>query len=348
MTATPHPGPPATPGALATAPDVITMGRSGVDIYPAQVGRRLEDVDSFVKFVGGSPTNVAVAAARLGRRVALVTGVGDDPFGRYVLRELSAFGVDTSMIVTVGAAPTPVTFCEIFPPDDFPIYFHRHPAAPDLQIRPEDLDLGAIAGAGVFWISVTGLSAQPSRSAHHAALAARGRARFTVLDLDYRPTLWTSETDAIAEVQSVLGQVDVAVGNLEECRVALGVDRAVGPHEAADGLLAAGVDLAVVKQGPAGVLAATATDRVQVPAFEVAVVNGLGAGDGFGGALCHGLLAGWPLAETIAFAGAAGAIVAGRLGCSVAMPTAAEVAAIRSGDRSVVPLDPAGLPTVTP
>jgi 5-dehydro-2-deoxygluconokinase len=324
------------------------MGRSGVDIYPAQVGRRLEDVDSFVKFVGGSPTNVAVAAARLGRRVALVTGVGDDPFGRYVLRELSAFGVDTSMIVTVGAAPTPVTFCEIFPPDDFPIYFHRHPAAPDLQIRPEDLDLGAIAGAGVFWISVTGLSAQPSRSAHHAALAARGRARFTVLDLDYRPTLWTSETDAIAEVQSVLGQVDVAVGNLEECRVALGVDRAVGPHEAADGLLAAGVDLAVVKQGPAGVLAATATDRVQVPAFEVAVVNGLGAGDGFGGALCHGLLAGWPLTETIAFAGAAGAIVAGRLGCSVAMPTAAEVAAIRSGDRSVVPLDPAGLPTVTP
>ena len=346
MNATPHPSAPAS-RAAAPAPDVITMGRSGVDIYPAQVGRHLEDVDSFVKFVGGSPTNVAVAAARLGRRVALVTGVGDDPFGRYVLRELAAFGVDTSMIVTVDTAPTPVTFCEIFPPDDFPIYFHRHPAAPDLQIRPEDLDLGAIARAGVFWISVTGLSAQPSRSAHHAALAARARARFTVLDLDYRPTLWTSEADATAEVRSVLGQVDVAVGNLEECRVALGLARTPDPDQAADGLLAAGVDLAVVKQGPAGVLAATASDRARVPAFEVAVVNGLGAGDGFGGALCHGLLSGWPLAETIAFAGAAGAIVAGRLGCSVAMPTAAEVAAIRSGDTSVVSMEPAALRTVT-
>ena len=306
------------------------MGRSGVDIYPAQTGRHLEDVESFVKFVGGSPTNVAVAAARLGRRVALVTGVGDDPFGRYVRRELDAFGVDTTMIVTVPTAPTPVTFCEIFPPDHFPIYFHRHPAAPDLQVRPEDLDTGAIARTGVFWISVTGLSAQPSRSAHHAALGARGRARFTVLDLDYRPTLWTSEADATAEVQAVLGRVDVAVGNLEECRVALGAARPVAPEEAADGLLAAGVDLAVIKQGPGGVLAATATERVAVPAFEVEVVNGLGAGDGFGGALCHGLLAGWPLTEVVSFAGAAGAIVAGRLGCSVAMPTADEVAAIRT------------------
>jgi 5-dehydro-2-deoxygluconokinase len=315
----------------ATAPlDVITMGRSGVDIYPAQVGRHLEDVDSFVKFVGGSPTNVAVAAARLGRRVALVTGVGNDPFGRYVRRELTGFGVDTSMIVTVDTAPTPVTFCEIFPPDDFPIYFHRHPAAPDLQIRPEDLDLPAVAAAGVFWISVTGLSAQPSRSAHHAALRARGRARFTVLDLDYRPTLWTSEADASAEVQAVLPQVDVAVGNLEECRVALGSAGPVDPDDAADRLLAAGVSLAVVKQGPAGVLAATTGERVRVPAFPVDVVNGLGAGDGFGGALCHGLLAGWPLDEVMSFAGAAGAIVAGRLGCPVAMPTADEVAAIRA------------------
>ena len=111
------------------------MGRSGVDIYPQQTGRRLEDVETFVKFVGGSPTNVAVAAARLGRSVGLITGVGDDPFGRYVRRELAEFGVDTSMIVTVSSAPTPVTFCEIFPPDDFPIYFHRHPAAPDLQLH---------------------------------------------------------------------------------------------------------------------------------------------------------------------------------------------------------------------
>lgn len=307
----------------APQPEVITIGRSGVDIYPEQIGRTLEDVETFVKFVGGSPTNVAVAAARLGRRVSLITGVGDDPFGRYVRRELIAFGVDTSMIVTVPGAPTPVTFCEIFPPDHFPIYFHRHPAAPDLQIHVADLDLDRIAGADIFWATVTGLSVEPSRAAHHAALDARRRARFTVLDLDFRPTLWSSEEEATTEVTSVLPLIDVAVGNRDECRVAVGT---VDPDEAADRLLSAGVSLAVVKQGPAGVLAATADERVTVPAFQTEVVNGLGAGDGFGGALCHGLLAGWPLAETIAFAGAAGAIVAGRLGCSVAMPTLQEIA----------------------
>jgi 5-dehydro-2-deoxygluconokinase len=303
------------------------MGRSGVDIYPEQVGRPLEDVETFVKFVGGSPTNVAVAAARLGRRVSLITGVGDDPFGRYVRRELRAFGVDTSMIVTVPTAPTPVTFCEIFPPDHFPIYFHRHPAAPDLQLREGDLDLAAIADAAIFWCTVTGLSVQPSRGAHHAALRARRHSRFTVLDLDYRPTLWSSDEEASAEVAAVLPLVDVAVGNRDECRIAVGT---TDPDEAADRLLAAGVRLAVVKQGPAGVLAATADERLTVPAFDVDVVNGLGAGDGFGGALCHGLLAGWPLAETIAFAGAAGAIVAGRLGCSVAMPTLGEITEVRA------------------
>jgi 5-dehydro-2-deoxygluconokinase len=148
-----------------------------------------------------------------------------------------------------------------------------------------------------------------------------------VLDLDYRPTLWSSEEEAAAQVRMVLPMVDVVVGNRDECRVAAGT---VDPEEAADRLLAAGVTLAVVKQGPDGVLAATADERVTVPAFGIAVVNGLGAGDGFGGALCHGLLAGWPLAETVAFAGAAGAIVAGRLGCSVAMPTLQEIADIRA------------------
>jgi 5-dehydro-2-deoxygluconokinase len=194
-------------------------------------------------------------------------------------------------------------------------------------LHPDDLDLAAIAHSGIFWATVTGLSVEPSRAAHHAALEARARTRFTVLDLDYRPTLWNSDEEAAAEVRTVLPLVDVAVGNRDECRIAVGT---VEPNEAADRLLAAGVSLAVVKQGPAGVLAATADERVTIPAFEIDVVNGLGAGDGFGGALCHGLLSGWPLAEVIAFAGAAGAIVAGRLGCSVAMPTLEEIADIRA------------------
>jgi len=174
----------------------------------------------------------------------------------------------------------------------------------------------------VLWLTGTGLSAEPSRSAHLAALAARDRAPLTVLDLDFRPTLWGSRGRAAAAIGHAVGYATVAVGNLEECAVAVG-ER--DPYAAADALLARGVTLAVVKQGPKGVLARTATETVEVPPLPVDVLNGLGAGDAFGGALCHGLLAGWPLARVIAFANAAGALVATRLACSTAMPTTAEV-----------------------
>ena len=304
------------------APDVVAMGRSGVDLYPLQVGVGLEDVSTFGKFLGGSAANVAVAAARLGHSPALVTGVGDDPFGRFVRRALRDLGVDDRFVVVDPEHPTPVTFCEIFPPDDFPIYFYRRPAAPDLQVRPEDLDLDAIRGARLFWATVTGLSEEPSRSAHHTAWQARARRRHTVLDLDYRPVFWASREEASAQVRAALPHVTVAVGNREECEVAVGE---TDPDRAADALLEAGVELAVVKQGPRGVLGKTRTERVVVPPTPVEVVNGLGAGDAFGGSLVHGLLAGLPLAQVLRNANAAGAIVASRLECSTAMPTADEV-----------------------
>jgi 5-dehydro-2-deoxygluconokinase len=302
--------------------DVITMGRVGVDIYPLQVGVGLENVSTFGKFLGGSATNVAVAAARHGRRTAVITRTGADPFGRFIHRALGELGVDDRFVTAVPDLPTPVTFCEIFPPDNFPLYFYRQPTAPDLVIKPEELDLAAIRSARVFWATVTGLSQEPSRTAHHAAWMARARAPLTVLDLDYRPMFWASKEAARVEVRRALPHVTVAVGNLEECEVAVG-ER--DPLRAADALLAAGVELAVVKQGPKGVLGRTLTETVEVPPTPVDVVNGLGAGDGFGGALCHALLAGWPLERVLRFANAAGAIVASRLECSTAMPTTAEV-----------------------
>ena len=305
--------------------DVITMGRMGVDLYPLQVGIGLADVTSFGKFLGGSATNVAVAAARHGRRSAVITRTGDDPFGRYVRREVARLGVDARFVGRVADLPTPVTFCEIFPPDDFPLYFYRFPKAPDLVINPEELDLDAIREAGVFWSTVTGLSAQPSQSAHHAAWAARGRRPLTILDLDYRPMFWASREAARAEVATALPQVTVTVGNLDECETAVGERE---PLRAAEALLGAGVELAVVKQGPKGVLARTRDELVEVPPMPIDVLNGLGAGDGFGGALCHGLLAGWPLERTLRYANAAGAIVASRLECSTAMPTPDEVEAL--------------------
>ena len=262
------------------------MGRAGVDLYPLQIGVGLEDVQTFGKFLGGTTANVAVAAARLGRRTAIVTGVGDDPFGRYVRREFRDLGVDDSHIVTDAEFPTPVTFCEMFPPDDFPLYFYRRPSAPDMQIRTDQVDMDAVRRVGLLWLSVTGLSEEPSRQTHIDVLAARSRCGAVVLDLDYRPMFWSSPAAATEQIARVLPQVTVALGNLDECEVAVGQR---DPDRAADALLDTGVELAVVKQGPAGVLAKTRTERVVSPPIPVTPVNGLGAGDGFGGSLAHGL-----------------------------------------------------------
>jgi 5-dehydro-2-deoxygluconokinase len=305
--------------------DVLTMGRIGVDVYPLQVGVSLRQVQSFGKYLGGSPTNVAVAAARYGRRSAVITRTGQDPFGEYLHDALRGFGVDDRFVTAVPGLPTPVTFCEIFPPDDFPLYFYRFPKAPDLEIRPEELDLASIREARVFWVTVTGLSQEPSRSATLHALEARAKAGITILDLDYRPVFWPSRSEARAQVQRALEHVTVVVGNLDECDTAVGERE---PRGAVRALAGRGVEVVVVKQGPRGVLAADGTSEVEVPPVPVQVVNGLGAGDAFGGALCHGLLAGWDLERQMRFCNAAGALVASRLACADAMPDAAEVEAL--------------------
>ena len=310
---------------MAVPFDVITIGRVGVDIYPLQVGVGLEDVTSFGKFLGGSATNVAVAAARHGLKSAVITRTGEDPFGKFVHNELVRLGVSDSFVSSVSGLNTPVVFCEIFPPDDFPLYFYREPKAPDLEIKSDELDLDAIRDARIYWSTVTGLSQEPSREAHHTAWDARGRSPLTILDLDYREKFWDSGESAHREVDRALDKVTVAVGNKEECEIAVGE---TDPHRAADALLNRGIELAIVKQGPKGVLAKTADTTVEVPPYFVDVVNGLGAGDSFGGALCFGLLQGWDLEHILRFANVAGAIIAGRLECSTAMPTTDEVDAI--------------------
>jgi 5-dehydro-2-deoxygluconokinase len=305
--------------------EVLTMGRIGVDVYPLQTGVSLREVQTFGKYLGGSATNVSVAAARHGRRSAVVSRTGQDPFGEFIHDALRGFGVDDRYVTPVPHLPTPVTFCEIFPPDDFPLYFYRFPKAPDLEIHADELDMDAVRDAGVFWVTGTGLSQEPSRDATLRALQARGKREFTVLDLDYRPMFWESREAARAAVQQALPHATVAVGNLDECETAVGVRE---PYAAAKALHAAGVRLAIVKQGPAGVLASDGTSQVVVPPVPVEVVNGLGAGDAFGGALCHALLAGWGLERAMRFCNAAGAIVAGRLACAEAMPTTDEVEAV--------------------
>lgn len=305
--------------------DVLAMGRLGVDIYPLQDGVGLEDVTSFGKYLGGSAANVAVAAAKYGRASALVSRVGDDPFGRYLIRELDRLGVDPREVRVDPDFPTPVTFCEIFPPDDFPLYFYRKPKAPDLQIATADLDLDAVREARILWFTLTGLSEEPSRSTHFAALEARVGKPHTIIDLDYRPMFWSDPAEATAQAGAALAHATIAVGNKEECEVAVGETE---PDRAADALLERGIELAIVKQGPKGVLAKTRDERVEVPPHFVDVINGLGSGDAFGGALIHGLLEGWDLERLFRFANVAGAIVATRRECSTAMPDAAEVEAL--------------------
>lgn len=311
--------------------DVLTIGRVGVDIYPLQIATPLAEVETFGKFLGGSATNVAVAAARYGLRAGVITRTGADAFGEYVHRALRDFGVDDSQVRSVPGLPTPVTFCEIFPPDHFPIWFYRTPTAPDLQIRPDELDLDAVTTARILWLTGTGLCQRPSRDAHTTALAARAGAGHTILDLDYRPMFWPDPATATAAYAQALPHVTVAVGNLDEVEVAVG---SRDPERAARLLLDRGPRLAVVKLGPDGVLASTGDETVRVPPVPVEVVNGLGAGDAFGGALCLGLLRGWPLARTLRFANAAGALVASRLACSSAMPDEAETEALAARAQS--------------
>jgi 5-dehydro-2-deoxygluconokinase len=308
--------------------DVLTMGRVGVDLYPEQSGVPLADIDTFSKFLGGSATNVAVGAARYGHRSAVITKVGDDGFGAYVRKALRRFGVDPRFVGTDASLRTPVVFIELLPPESPPILFYREPKAPDMNLATDELDLEAIRSARVFWTTGTGLSDEPSRTATLTALRKRGRKRFTIHDLDHRPMFWRSIDEAGPLAREALELATVAVGNVDEVTVAVGSGT---PEEQASRLLDLGLDLAIVKLGGDGVLAAWDGGNERVPPVEVDVVNGLGAGDAFGAALCHGLLEGWDVVETVRFANAAGAYVAGQLACADAMPNEADVRALLVG-----------------
>jgi 5-dehydro-2-deoxygluconokinase len=305
--------------------ELLTIGRVSVDLYAEQLGVPFARVQSFAKSIGGSPTNVAVAAARLGRRAAVVTAVGDEDFGGYVREKLRGFGVDTRFVGTHPTLRTPLAFAAMDPPEDPKLLFYREPSAPDEHVELTDELLEAARDAGIYWVAGSCLSGRETGPTALALLEARGRRSHTVLDLDYRPTFWPSEEEASGAIGGALAHATIAVGNRRECEVAVG---SADAGEAADRLLARGLELAVVKLGGEGVLVATAAERTLVPPVPVRVVCGLGAGDGFGGALCHGLLAGWSPVDAVRFANAAGAIVASRLLCADAMPTEAEVRAL--------------------
>jgi len=312
--------------------EALTVGRVGVDLYPEQSGVPLSQVSTFAKSLGGTATNVAVGAARLGHATAVLTKVGPDDFGSYVRDALAGFGVDPSYVGTAPDLLTPVVFCALDPPEDPPLLFYRLPIGPDLTLTAADVPWDLVGDVRVLWVTGTGVSVEPARQTQLDMLAHRGRpdssaGRWTVLDLDWRAMFWPSPHDARREYERMLEDGSVAVGNRAEVEVAVGT---ADPEEAARRLLEHGVQIALVKKGAEGVLVATADGMTTVAPQPVEVMCGLGAGDAFGGALIHGLLSGWEPVKCAEYANAAGAIVASRLACADAMPTLDELEAMVS------------------
>lgn len=303
--------------------DVLSVGRVSVDLYAQEPHVGFEGQQSFRKSVGGSPSNVAVAAARLGHRVILATKVGSDAFGDYVRSRMSDWGVDTTYITSQEGAQTPLAFAALTPPETPTVMFYRGVVAPDTTIEKTHIPAEVVQAAKILWISQASLSQGATADTCLAWMGLRNHSQHTILDLDYRPSLWSSPADASAMAQRAIALATVVVGNREECEIAVGTS---DPDAAADALLAKGVRLAIIKLGEDGALMAMSNERVRVAPTPVEVVCGLGAGDAFGGALCHGLVNEWDLERMGNFANAAGALVATRLTCADAMPTLREVA----------------------
>ena len=325
--------------------EILTIGRVSVDLYAEQVNVSASGVQTFRKSIGGTTTNVAVAAARLGRRVATCTRVGDDEFGDYIVAALTeTFGVDPRFVTRDSHYKTPLAFVMLDPPEEPRVVFYREPRAPDMNITMADLNSETVIGVPILWVAASNLAYEPSRTTMHAVLELRngydlepsgpdlepdtrpatGSAiRHTILDLDWRPMFWPSATEMTAELAQVLPKFSIVIGNRAECEIAVGTS---DPDLAIDRLLSLGLEAAVVKLGGDGVLVGDRHGlRERVAPIAVEVISGVGSGDAFGAALCHGLLSGWDLPTCARFGNAAGALVASRLMCADDMPTLHEI-----------------------
>ncbi len=303
---------------MTTGLDLLTVGRISVDLFSEQINTSFSQPQTFQKSIGGSPTNVAVAAAKLGHKSAIVTKVGVDPLGEFVVNKLQNFGVDTSFVKVAESGLTPVVLASQDPPEDPKIIFHRQPSAPDTQLVVSDIDGQTLQAAKNFWISACALSHGTTAESIFNWLEVRGRAKETIIDLDYRPSFWKSRDEARVAAQRAISHCTIAIGNIAECEVALGIS---DPTKAADDLLNRGISLAIVKMGGDGVLLATKDQSQVIKPLPIKLVCGLGSGDAFGGALIHGLISGWELEKIGLFANAAGAYLASELMCADAMPS---------------------------
>ena len=319
-----------------TSLDLITIGRSSVDLYGAQIGGRLEDMGSFDKYIGGSPTNIACGTSRLGLRSAVITGVGDEHMGRFIIEQLQREGVETSGVKVDPDRLTALVLLGIRDEEQFPLIFYRENCA-DMGLCEDDIDPDYIRSARAVVATGTHLSNPQVEAATIKALhIARDAGMQTALDIDYRPNLWGVaghgdgesrfvESDAVTQkLQTTLHLFDLIVGTEEEFHIAGGSTNTIEALRAVRGVSAATL---VCKRGAAGAVAFTGDipDSLDAgeagPGFPIEVFNVLGAGDGFMSGLLKGWLDGetWPVA--LKYANACGAFAVSRHGCTPAYPS---------------------------
>jgi 5-dehydro-2-deoxygluconokinase len=288
--------------------EAAVLGRVGIDLYPDELRTPLRDVRHYTRYVGGFAGNLATGLARLGVRTAIVSRVGNDGHGEFVRAFLEAEGIDCRFLAVDQEWGTPPTFCEIWPPDDFPLTFYRRPTAPDWQLQADDFDAAEVAAAPVLFATGTGLAQSPSRETTLGALLEHSGGT-SVFDLDWRPSLW-DEPGAYPELaREAAALADVVVGNREEVAAAGGLDR-----------LLELTPTVILKRGGDGAVLYDDGEIVDVAGVPVEVVNGLGAGDAFGAAIGYAIVRGIGLRAGVELGNRAGAFVAQRVPCSEAMP----------------------------
>ena len=305
--------------------DVLAMGRSSIDLYAHQIGVPITAVTSFDAYVGGCPTNISVGTRRLGLKSALLTAVGDDQVGDFVLGFLEREGVDTRFIPRKQGHRTSAVVLTIMPPDRFPLTFYREGCA-DRELTPADVERAPVAESAMIVLTGTGVSHEPGRAATLFAADRAAAAGVPVLvDLDYRADQWQSRSDYSALVRRMLSRAAMTVGTEEEVIAAADsddLDRAIRRV-----LDASGGPLVVKRGGRGASIYERGGSRRDVPPFAVTVLNVLGAGDAFASGLITGLRRGWPLDRAVRLGNATGAIVVTRHGCANFMPTMPEVEA---------------------
>lgn len=316
--------------------DLLTMGRSSIDLYANDVGAKFVDIQSFAAYVGGCPTNISVGTRRLGVRSALLTGVGEDPVGDFILNFLKKEGVETRYVVRKPGKRSSAVVLGIEPPDKFPLVYYRDNCA-DIELTIDDVIASPIADSRALLISGTGLSKEPSRSATiFAAELAKAADTTVYLDIDFRPDQWHDLRAFGVTIRSVLRLVDVAIGTEDEVKAAIlseasqvtvkdlqisGAEVKGDVQKAIQTLLAGGPQALAVKRGAHGAVIHLASgDVIDAPGFPVEIYNVLGAGDAFASGFIYGRLKGWDWYQSGRMGNAAGAIVVTRHGCANFMP----------------------------